>query len=84
MLSVTKGTKVIFDDCVVEFECPYCGHIWKADSRNGVEYCSCGAQYELKVALEIVPAKEELAEDGMGVPFDTKDTKWTATWRRKT
>lgn len=26
-----------------------------------------------------------LEEDArMGVPFDTKDTKWTATWRRKT
>lgn len=56
MLLVPKDVEVMFDDCVVEFKCPYCGHVWKADSRDGVERCFCGATYELRVALEVVPS----------------------------
>lgn len=55
MLSVTKGVEITFDDCVVEFKCPYCGYEWKADSRNSIKYCICGARYELKVVLEVMP-----------------------------
>jgi len=50
--------ETIFEDCVIEFKCPYCGQAWKADSKNGIEYCGCGMAYELKVVLEVTPPKK--------------------------